>query len=531
METMDQTKSRLIAFINETYPDADVTPGSVLNELVIKLAASVQNQLKNDITELGQANSIAAALASEEDTYSKIIDAIASNYSISRNTGRKSSGTIKVTMATTGTYVIPAGFKFIQTSINLNYVTTSTIKTVKANAGDVLNAGEVMLQTDGRIFYFILSVEAENVGSNYQLTNGTKLGLATGSNLTSFVSAAAYGNFSAGVSTETDKELITRLKLGLNSRTLGSQTSIQTKLQETFAGFRTASVVGATDVEMTRAKNNIFGFPTFGMADVYVRTASTIETVKVNLLGTKVDTNTWKIIIPSSVVPGFYQIVGIIPTGAQVSGTLEITSHAYGYEYPTSTKINNLYTIKEARFTKYQTLVIEFNYESALSLNEELFEISFNRQPNIKEIQDMFLSDEERVACADYLVKAVIPCSVSINLRLIKKSALDSIPVESIKKDIFNYINSLDVGAVVSASSIIDICHNYSIKRVDLPVKMDGVILIPNETEDTLYTFTSEDTLEIPYLAEHGISNKNTAFFTSYYSNDGVTENIGITAI
>lgn len=531
METLNQTKKRLEAFISETYPEADVSPGSVLNELLLKLSATIQNKLNNTIEGLSQTNSVNSVLNSNIETYSEIIDSIASNYNVIRNSGRKSSGNIKVTVSTVATYLLPAGFLLTQSSLNLDYQVTSSIKTVSVNENELLNPGEVRLQTDGRIFYFIVPVEALNIGGDYQLTNGAKLVLGTNSNLTNFVGAEAYGNFSPGLNKETDRELITRFRIGLSAKTLVSQVSTNAKLTDVFGGFKGVSIVGANDPEMTRGKSNLFGFPTFGMADVYVRTANNIDTVNTTLPGVKISTDTWRIDINSAVLPGFYQVTGIIPARGEVSGTLEIRNKQYGFESGSSNRVNHIATASQARFSKYQTLALDFTYVSSLGLNEENFIVSFNRLPNIEEIQNLFLNDEERIASADYLVKAVIPCTVSVDIRLIRKSELDTVPTDNIKKDIFNYINGLSFNEAVSASRIVDICHNYNIKRVDLPVKMEGVILLPTDKEDKIYSIQDNDLLEIPFLTNYGVSSNNTIFFTSYFKNDGASDNIGISVI
>jgi hypothetical protein len=48
-ETYQDTAERLAAFISQTYADIETGPGSVINELLIKLAASIQNEQYNRI--------------------------------------------------------------------------------------------------------------------------------------------------------------------------------------------------------------------------------------------------------------------------------------------------------------------------------------------------------------------------------------------------------------------------------------------------------------------------------------------------
>ena len=132
-------------------------------------------------------------------------------------------------------------------------------------------------------------------------------------------------------------------------------------------------------------------------------------------------------------------------------------------------------------------------------------------------MQDMLLSESSRLACADYLVKAVVPCEVSLNIKLLKKRPIDtydSLKLSGLKADIFKYINTIPFGEDLQASNIVDICHNYDIKRVDLPIKMTGLILCPDGTNIEL---SGEDVLPLPNLPAKGVTPKTTLYFVDYY--------------
>jgi len=55
-ETIDSTVARLAAFISENNTDVETGPGSVINELLIKLASTLQNKQYNLIEDLSQSN-------------------------------------------------------------------------------------------------------------------------------------------------------------------------------------------------------------------------------------------------------------------------------------------------------------------------------------------------------------------------------------------------------------------------------------------------------------------------------------------
>ena len=128
-ETLTETLTRLTAFIEQNFTDVETGPGSVISELLLKLAAQLHNNQYNTITSLSQGASIKAVLDSTENaTYSPIIDLIASNYNTTRSTGVKVAGRIKVTVSQEVGYTFREGLTFIQPSLNLNYVLTEDVR-------------------------------------------------------------------------------------------------------------------------------------------------------------------------------------------------------------------------------------------------------------------------------------------------------------------------------------------------------------------------------------------------------------------
>jgi hypothetical protein len=261
------------------------------------------------------------------------------------------------------------------------------------------------------------------------------------------------------------------------------------------------------------------------------------EVLIIQKAATKVSENTWVIHLDNVDAPGFYSIKSIVPVSATINlgGTLVSSSIVFDKAAYAGQRCNEIYTKADARFTKYQTATVTFKYVDvpSIAINKTaIFELHLMYQPNIAEIQDLLLSDQYRLACADYLVKAVVPCMVSLKINLSKKrttDTFDSLNLQQLKKDLFVYINSIPFGEELYASNIVDICHNYDIKRVDLPISMTGTILAPDGTNITL---EGDDVLSIPSLPDRGVTKKTTQYFIDYYRIDnGVIQpidNIGL---
>jgi hypothetical protein len=518
-ELIQDTVDRLTAFIEQNYTDIEIGPGSVINELLIKLAATIQNDQRNYMLSLSQGNTFKAVIESNEPTYLPSMDLWASNYNTSRSEGSKVSGKIKVYTSEPTGYSLAAGFVFIQPALNLQYVLKDDIR-VSITPYAPLN--EIQLIEEQGFYYFILDVEAVEVGPAYQVSSGTAFTIGPREFLNYFVKAEAYGNFSTGKAPETDKELVLKIKNNLGNSRFESSAGIAKRFSEMFPGFQSLSVCGANDPEMTRSKQNILGISTFGKADVYVRSSLGPETKLLRKEAKKVAEGTWEIHILNTDVPGFYNIKSILPDlpNILIGGTLGFNPPVFDMQFFGNQRNNELLKKEDARFTKYQTAKITFKYNdtSNLPVNSYAeFIVQVGYQPNILEMQDLLLLDDTRLASADYLVKAVVPCMVSLKINLLKKRPTDtyeSLNLAKLKQDIFTYINSIPFGGDLQASSIVDLCHNYNIKRVDLPIDMRGIILCPDGSSIAI---EDNDVLTIPHILEKGVTPKTTAYFIDYY--------------
>jgi hypothetical protein len=539
-EQIQDTVDRLTAFITETYNEADVSPGSVLGELLVKLAASIQNEQYNFIESISQGRSVEQVLASDTESYLPVMDLIASNFNTTRNAGKKATGSIKITVAAPNTYAFTDKLTFSQPALGLRYKLT---RSYSISQTPDLSRGELPIYSKNGVHYFILPVVAEEVGSEYQVSSGAVFTVVEPYFINNFVKAEAYGNFTSGLPVDTDKQLVGKFKQTLGSTRFESPAGISNRIKQLYPSFQTLSVVGANDPEMLRSKQNLLGISTFGKADVYVRTSVGPELRSAVVTGTKQGPGKWLLELDSSFCAGFYRLASILPAVDEISisGTLLTSNISYGHRRFMGLRNNEINNSTEARFTKYQTARIEFDYDELPNLPivpgqplpTKEFEVTTIYQPHIEEIQNLLLLDAERFACADYLVKAVLPCFVSLDLTVVKKhttDTYDSLKLNKLKQDIFTYINTIPFGEDLYVSKIVDLCHNYDIARVDLPVILKGDIFC---NDGTLLTITDTDYLTIPTDIQKGVSKMTTLYFTDYYRYDQganleTVDNIGI---
>jgi hypothetical protein len=525
-ETINQTLTRLTSLIQEKAPNIDLAPGSVFNELILGLESQIQNQVYNDMSDISMSQTISDVINSIVDTYSPVIDRIASNYNVTRNQGSASAGQIKVyvTAKPATDYTLLAGVSFTQSTLGYVYNTTES-KTLKIDDDTFTQEGE------GR-FYFILAVASPTVGLHTVLTNGAPFNLTSTNAIPNYIESFAHGSFSAGLDQETDKQLIARFRQGLSVGNLLSSASLNSKLTSLYPSFRGAFLTNTTSKVNKRGLSSIMNIKIPGCVDVYVKNDITIPQITIPVGGTYIGStefsnNTWVLDeISSDLLPGFYRIENVEETS-----DTELINLSFKTTYSFDTTSDNLIqTAADARYSIYQKATV---YVSRASNNGQgmTFNVTALVPYQLKSIQDLVNDPDQRIPCADYLIKGIVPCMVNMDLSLVRKSQGDIIDVAALKGDIFNYVNSLPIGQPIAVSKIIDICHNYNIARVDLPLIIAGTILAPydknGDAADQNITIDGNDFLSIPELPQYGVIPENTMFFLNYYNNNH-QENINI---
>ena len=528
-ETIAQTQQRITAFIRANAPSLDVSPGSVFNELVVNTEAKIQNAVYADVNEVSAGKSVGAALASPTDTYNAVIDEIASNYGVTRQPGTAVTGVIAISVSSgSNAITVSAGTTFVQPNLSFSY---SVVTTTTASTSD----GSLMKGMTGGspYYYFYVPVQATQTGTDKTVSNGITFQLAVGAPaIAGLISAVAYGTFTQGKNTETDKQLIARFRAGQSVVNCASTDAIAKQLANTFPSFQSIYLASQIDPLNLRASNNPFGLKLPGYVDIYLRNSVAIPqtTISTATFGGTVSYNSsshvWTIGIPAAAAPGFYRVFSVVD---QANPTTHLPyTITYGV---TSDPANLVQTAEEARYSIYQTATLSVTYATGGS---PTFLINVLAPNQLVDAQTLISAPATRLPNADYLVKGVVPCEVSVYVTLVPTpgTVLDTVAIRS---DIFNYINGLGVGQPVAVSRIINICHNYSVSQVKLPIILKGLIRAPYQNvtgnvTDFDIPLNGTDSLVIPNLPQYGVTQSNTAFFTNYFG-DTAQENISISVV
>ena len=554
-------EEQIMAFVLASYPTLDLSPGTALRDIVIKLYAHLEVRIQEQI-DLALISSSMLEISKNpglvDDTQ---VDRVLSNFNVTRSSGSTASGLVRLYFSSGGSKVLSQYTNFTIGGL----VFTPTASYVLVSAANFTGAStQRILELTGSLYSVVIPVTCTTSGSTGNVRASTSITQLSPA-IATFVSGKADSDFTGGSDEDDNVSLLTKVKTGVVGKVFGGREHIKAKLKTQFNEVVDAGVVGFLDPEMSRDLVN--GVHLGNRVDLYVKTANYPSriTVKMPCQMISYDKNTkqavLEVVFSDSQSSGMYVVDRITPSPTQF-GSLEIIEdnrtlvgnslHFIGSE---DSRAFSSYQKTRIRFLiSYDTLketatplalnVINFGNTTGeagsnpwydyldvdaivnnvillsnvfLNLNPSVVDFFFVyaeylQMPNLQEVQGYVDSAEERSLSADMLVKAPIPIMCSMQFRLLKSSSAEAPDLNKLKSSLVSKFNSFEMGSNIPASALIHTIYQNipSGYTVDLPVHMYGVIINPDLSKDVIY---SSDTLRAPKNYSKGISPNTCAFF------------------
>lgn len=499
-DQLDTAAEVIAAAVRENFPNVSVRKGTVMRELVVAASAIGFAVIDERLEQFRATQSLKNAEENPDLVDDSVIDAILSNYFITRKVGTLATGLIKVLVATNVDRTLPAGTVFT-TGNDLVFLTESTLvaETTPTSATSLL----IQQESGTGNYFFLVPVVAEEVGDQYSIAQDTQLDNETlGAD---FILATAFTTFSGGSDTESTADLLTRAQDAITVRDLTTRKAIRAVLPDEFPQIEAIKVMGYGDAEMRRDHANALGFGRGGRTDVYVRTSKDpVETVITKTVGgdLTVDLDTVGVEVP------LYKVTFVALTEFPDLPLVEGEDYSLSFSIAANPSNDLQGLLKHARFTVYERATLTFT-DPLLAGKGVTIKLVY--PPDLQAIQTYVLDETERVVLADTLVKAITPCFVTLQFSYTKKSLTENIVLDDLRNDLKTYINTLAPGTPLAISRLIDIVHNYDVVQVDIPsFQLTGVLYKPDGTQDSLSTTNS---LVIPEDLALGVSQNTVAYF------------------
>ena len=526
LSQLDTTKvetllTQLVAEVQENNSNIDVKRG-VFHDTVLYFHAVLESAIRDNLDRYQTARSLRQIELDPSVADTDTVSDILSNWGITRNEGTQAKGTVAIVVSTALSITISSGATFeangMKFSADNSYTSTTNASTA------VTDNDRVMTQLSDGNYIFTIFVTAIEEGSTGKLNVDTVI--VPNAPISNYVTSYAASDFSGGINTETNTELVQKLQDGISAKSLSNRVNMRGLLRSLsqFSSVTNQSIIGYGDSEMLRDQHSIFPLSYGGRVDWYVRGQENLYSVgltkEATLMSIDTTTNrgTWQFTILKDDAPGFYEVRSILPYAHTPVGseTFSITSEVRDLDLAGDGFIPDIKTQQEGSFTSYQTATIQFidseiDTTSLTVGDTQNYSVVTVGSSNIKELQDYLGSRDIRCFGSDVLLKAPIPCFVQVSMT-INKTAGDVDPdVLAIKNSIATIVNGTGFIGRLDGSRIIEsanayIQNNISITQLDLV----GRIFTPDYENVWL---RSHDSLVIPSTAGFMVSAKTVQFF------------------
>jgi len=520
---VQQLLDRLSAQLQELNPSLDLKRG-VFKDTVAYLHAVLEAAVRTNLERYQSARSLAQIEADPSLADEGVVDAVLSNWGVSRTVGTKASSSVTIELSQSRSVTVPAGFIF--ESGGKQYVATATF-VARTTAGQVSNANDRLLtQLNNGNWAFVIDVEAGQIGAEYKLNAGELL--VPNRSLVSYVTSYATSTFEDGTNTETNAELLNELQLGIAAKTLSNRTNMRSYLrsQPAFSGITRQSIVGYGDAEMLRDQHTIFPVSFGGRVDWYVRTQAALQrtskTVTATLISIDGDESTWQFSLDRDEFPGLYEVTKIRrEADSSLNSGFEITLDSRGNDLTATGFLPDIQTVAEGAYSTFQVTTIRFtdtvSDTSLLVVGETAdYVCEITGMPLIKEIQADVSSRDVRSWAADALVKAPVPCFVQISLTINKTAGAADPDVSGIKDALVQAVSRVGFTGRLDGSLLVDVVHSFlsddaSVTALDL----FGRVRRP---DGSIQYLRNADSLVIPESPARMVTAKTVQFFTEVSS-------------
>lgn len=507
--------------VQEDYPTLLVRRGN-FHDLGIYYPSLLTAQRQQQIEDYRRARSLSALLA-DPTADPELVDEVLSNYRLTRAPGTAASGTITIVVSDDVTLSVPAGSRF--TADGQSFITAATF-TAKAEEAQVTLDGDRLFRAAGSHFAFEIEVAAEEIGAAGNLAKDTTI--APEVLPPNFVTAYAAEDFTGGAAAETNEELLARLEQGLAAATVSNRSTMTAFLRNhpSFTRVVASSIIGYGDSEMKRDRHSLWPISTGGRVDWYVRTQERVARTALTKTAHLVEKTSdgygiWQFGIARNEAPGFHEISSIRPAGAlNTVGSFTVTGDVRSVDL---TRRNANYLLPDIRdivegaYSRYQTAVIQFKDTTTLTASLALgasaaYDVEATGLPQIAALQDLVSSRDFASHGADLLVRAPVPCFVSLNFAINRPRAAAAPDLNEIKAALCAVINRTGFTGKLYASTLAETVQAQLVGGATHgAMDMLGRLRYPDGTIEYL---RSAEALTVPQRPQLAVTRRTVQFFS-----------------
>lgn len=517
---VEQTLAEITTMLQEAYPEIELTRGPIHDYLLYisgQLAAVNQTNINRYLASRSLQQITADPTLADDD----MVDDVLSNHRITRSPGSAASGVVTIVINANASVIIPAGF--VLEANGQQFITTTSFAARPIGSTLQAETDRQLTQLSDDNYAFTINVLASEIGPAGNITRGTKLTPQVPP--LRFVSAYAAADFTGGFDAETNEQLIARLALGDAKKTLdGGSLNIESAIrnQTAFERIVACSIIGMGDAEMSRDQHWIFPASGGGRVDIYAKTRDLPQAVQKTITATLVtinaDSSIWQFTLDRDAAPGYYEAARIVlPSASPDDSSFEVVQDIRGTDQRANERQNDIVNSQESAYTRFQTGVIQFEDTltdvTTLTVGDTAtYLVDLLAMPLIDQIQDFCNHRNNSSRASDFLVKAAVPCFLSVNLQIDKAASEDTPDTDAIQAAVANAVNAYGFVGRLSSAVISGAAHAYLTGHQTVSgTQIFGRIRHPNGKVTHLRS-DGATPLELPDKPTEGVTKRTTIF-------------------
>ena len=509
--------------IEDRIETIDVSPGTVFNDLLIAPAALFHTMNQAIAAKVINSGSLIrvqedASLVTDEE----VVERVLGNFNLARRNGSKAGGQAVIVIASfTGVIPVTPSTTFEAAGRRFKPI----VGFVGVESDSSVNNPEIertITERADNTFQFTVDLVDSETGTPGNITAGTMFVITPALSAPVLESYAA-SDFAGGSDDETLAQVTDRLAEVLAAPGAGDRLSIKALICNTFPTVLDVGVIGTGDPEMRRGINGILGVRQPGYVDVYIRTRSSPLRTTSGKTATLIDpaTGRWRMTFDRDEFPGFYRVDIRSPGDAQDNTPFEVVTADRGVDLTVIDDVDYVPPLRsdEGGFSRYQTLGVDFidprsSAELAAGVTGD-YVVTVHHMPSIDTISDWLVNRERRPIGTHFLVRAAVPCVVSVGMRIhrsLRDAPISQSVIDTVKEKMAAVVNAIPFpGARLDASQLIHIAQSHLTgnSRVLTPIDLRGTILFPNGASLSLF---NRDALVIPSRPEVGCTSRTCRF-------------------
>ncbi len=499
----------------DTTGQLDLSAGSALDQLLVENEAYLQAFHQAQFNDLDLSCSLQAIVDNLVDVSDERVDSIASNYFLERQGATNAEGPIKVVVDQPIPYQLPATFAF--TSNGLTFVTNNAFRVYPPDSVGVVDSASArrMIERSDGLFEFTITVVASASGVASKLNAGTTVTMSNP--LAGMLSAAVAADFTGGDEQESNEDLLARASAGVTAKVLAGPEHIQAAIAAQWPG-TTVAVIGIGSDLMRRDRGNLFGISNGATQDLYCRTTAFPRTKTITINGTVLNGAARTVVLPITYADGvgLYRVIGVRATGLVALGGDKPTTVATSL-YTGTVWLPKTPLPADAAYSANAITTVQFvdtTTTGALATGQAVtYDVDLQYMPTIEAINTFATDPLIRPAGQDLMVRAGIPCVVSVGATIRIPSGVASPDLDALKQSIADAVNALPFGTPSLSSFVIHRAVAAVVTRGDVVnTTMRATVLAPEGVDINLGTTVE---LTLPDRSDIGVGPANTFFTTA----------------